>query len=183
MINVQNVSKTFILHQQNGVRLPVLQGASLTVNAGECVVLHGHSGSGKSTVSRLAARFWDADQGKVLLGGVDVTSIDPEVLYRNYSIVFQDVTLFDNTVMENIRLGRQNATDEEVLKAAKAARCEEFVSNLPEGYHSMIGENGCTLSGGERQRISIARAILKDAPVIILDEATASMDVENESMV
>ena len=105
------------------------------------------------------------------------------MLYRNYSIVFQDVTLFDNTVMENIRLGRQNATDEEVLKAAKAARCEEFVSNLPEGYHSMIGENGCTLSGGERQRISIARAILKDAPVIILDEATASMDVENESMV
>lgn len=131
----------------------------------------------------MAARFWDADQGKVLLGGVDVTSIDPEVLYRNYSIVFQDVTLFDNTVMENIRLGRQNATDEEVLKADKAARCEEFVSNLPEGYHSMIGENGCTLSGGERQRISIARAILKDAPVIILDEATASMDVENESMV
>ena len=105
------------------------------------------------------------------------------MLYRNYSIVFQDVTLFDNTVMENIRIGRQNATDEEVLKAAKAARCEEFVSNLPEGYHSMIGENGCTLSGGERQRISIARAILKDAPVIILDEATASMDVENESMV
>lgn len=112
-----------------------------------------------------------------------IQTIDPEVLYRNYSIVFQDVTLFDNTVMENIRLGRQNATDEEVLKAAKAARCEEFVSNLPEGYHSMIGENGCTLSGGERQRISIARAILKDAPVIILDEATASMDVENESMV
>ena len=131
----------------------------------------------------MAARFWDADKGKVLLGGVDVTTIEPEVLYRNYSIVFQDVTLFDNTIMENIRLGRQNATDEEVIKAAKAARCEEFVSRLPEGYQSRIGENGCTLSGGERQRISIARAILKDAPVIILDEATASMDVENESMV
>ena len=162
---------------------PVLDGVSFVAKQGEVTALVGHSGSGKSTVSRLAARFWDADQGKVLLGGVDVTSIDPEVLYRNYSIVFQDVTLFDNTVMENIRLGRQNATEEEVLKAAKAARCEEFVSNLPEGYHSMIGENGCTLSGGERQRISIARAILKDAPVIILDEATASMDVENESMV
>ena len=162
---------------------PVLDGVSFVAKQGEVTALVGHSGSGKSTVSRLAARFWDADQGKVLLGGVDVTSIDPEVLYRNYSIVFRDVTLFDNTVMENIRLGRQNATDEEVLKAAKAARCEEFVSNLPEGYHSMIGENGCTLSGGERQRISIARAILKDAPVIILDEATASMDVENESMV
>lgn len=161
----------------------MLDGVSFVAKQGEVTALVGHSGSGKSTVSRLAARFWDADQGKVLLGGVDVTSIDPEVLYRNYSIVFQDVTLFDNTVMENIRLGRQNATDEEVLKAAKAARCEEFVSNLPEGYHSMIGENGCTLSGGERQRISIARAILKDAPVIILDEATASMDVENESMV
>ena len=131
----------------------------------------------------MAARFWDADKGKVLLGDVDVTTIEPEVLYRNYSIVFQDVTLFDNTIMENIRLGRQNATDEEVIKAAKAARCEEFVSRLPEGYQSRIGENGCTLSGGERQRISIARAILKDAPVIILDEATASMDVENESMV
>lgn len=161
----------------------MLDGVSFVAKQGEVTALVGHSGSGKSTVSRLAARFWDADQGKVLLGGVDVTSIDPEVLYRNYSIVFQDVTLFDNTVMENIRLGRQNATDEEVLKAAKSARCEEFVSNLPEGYHGMIGENGCTLSGGERQRISIARAILKDAPVIILDEATASMDVENESMV
>ena len=162
---------------------PVLKGVSFVAKQGEITALVGHSGSGKSTVSRLAARFWDADKGKVLLGGVDVTTIEPEVLYRNYSIVFQDVTLFDNTIMENIRLGRQNATDEEVIKAAKAARCEEFVSRLPEGYQSRIGENGCTLSGGERQRISIARAILKDAPVIILDEATASMDVENESMV
>ena len=162
---------------------PVLKGVSFVAKQGEITALVGHSGSGKSTVSRLAARFWDADKGKVLLGGVDVTTIEPEVLYRNYSIVFQDVTLFDNTVMENIRLGRQNATDEEVIKVAKAARCEEFVSRLPEGYQSRIGENGCTLSGGERQRISIARAILKDAPVIILDEATASMDVENESMV
>jgi len=180
IIETKNLKKVY---QMGENQVHALNGVDFCVEEGESVAVVGSSGSGKSTVSRLAARFWDADQGKVLLGGVDVTSIDPEVLYRNYSIVFQDVTLFDNTVMENIRIGRQNATDEEVLKAAKAARCEEFVSNLPEGYHSMIGENGCTLSGGERQRISIARAILKDAPVIILDEATASMDVENESMV
>lgn len=119
----------------------------------------------------------------MLLGGVDVTTVEPETLFRNYAIVFQDVTLFDNSVMENIRLGRAGATDEEVLAAARAARCDEFVSRLPDGYHSNIGENGCALSGGERQRISIARAILKDAPIVILDEATASMDAENETLI
>ena len=161
----------------------VLNGVSFVAKQGEITALVGPSGGGKSTVSRLAARFWDADSGRVLLGGVDVTTVEPETLFKNYSIVFQEVTLFDQSVMENIRLGRQNATDEEVLAAARAAQCEEFVSRLPEGYQSNIGENGCILSGGERQRISIARAILKDAPVVILDEATASMDAENETLV
>lgn len=162
---------------------PVLNGVSFVAKQGQITALVGPSGSGKSTVSRLAARFWDADAGQVLLGGVDVTTVEPETLFKNYAIVFQDVTLFDNSVMENIRLGRAGATDEEVLAAARAAQCEEFVSRLPEGYHSNIGENGCALSGGERQRVSIARAILKDAPVVILDEATASMDAENETLV
>lgn len=162
---------------------PVLNEVSFVAKQGQITALVGPSGSGKSTVSRLAARFWDADKGHVLLGGVDVTTVEPETLFRNYSIVFQDVTLFDNSVMENIRLGRAGATDEEVLEAARAARCDEFVSRLPDGYHSNIGENGCALSGGERQRISIARAILKDAPVVILDEATASMDAENETLI
>lgn len=162
---------------------PVLNEVSFVAKQGQITALVGPSGSGKSTVSRLAARFWDADFGQVLLGGVDVTTVEPETLFKNYAIVFQEVTLFDNSVMENIRLGRAGATDEEVLAAARAAQCEEFISRLPEGYHSNIGENGCALSGGERQRISIARAILKDAPVVILDEATASMDAENESMV
>ena len=160
-----------------------VNGVSFVAKQGEITALVGPSGGGKSTVSRLAARFWDADSGRVLLGGVDVTTVEPETLFKNYSIVFQEVTLFDQSVMENIRLGRQNATDEEVLAAARAAQCEEFVSRLPEGYQSNIGENGCILSGGERQRISIARAILKDAPVVILDEATASMDAENETLV
>ena len=162
---------------------PVLKGVSFVAKQGQITALVGPSGSGKSTVSRLAARFWDADEGQVLLGGVDVTTVEPETLFQNYAIVFQNVTLFDNSIMENIRLGKAGATDEEVMAAAKAARCEEFVSRLPDGYHSNIGENGCTLSGGERQRISIARAILKDAPVIVLDEATASMDAENETLV
>lgn len=162
---------------------PVLNGVSFVAKQRQITALVGPSGSGKSTVSRLAARFWDADAGQVLLGGVDVTDVEPETLFKNYAIVFQDVTLFDNSVMENIRLGRAGATDEEVLAAARAAQCEEFVSRLPDGYHSNIGENGCALSGGERQRISIARAILKDAPVVILDEATASMDAENENLV
>ena len=161
----------------------VLNGISFVAKQEQITALVGPSGSGKSTVSRLAARFWDADAGQVLLGGVDVTTVEPETLFKNYAIVFQDVTLFDNSVMENIRLGRAGATDEEVLAAARAAQCEEFVSRLPSGYYSNIGENGCALSGGERQRISIARAILKDAPVVILDEATASMDAENENLV
>lgn len=161
----------------------VLNGISFVAKQEQITALVGPSGSGKSTVSRLAARFWDADTGQVLLGGVDVTTVEPETLFKNYAIVFQDVTLFDDSVMENIRLGRAGATDEEVLAAARAAQCEEFVSRLPGGYYSNIGENGCALSGGERQRISIARAILKDAPVVILDEATASMDAENENLV
>ncbi len=161
----------------------VLSGVSFTAKQGEVTALVGPSGSGKSTAARLAARFWDVDSGMVTLGGVDVSKIDPEVLLSNYSVVFQDVVLFKDTVMENIRLGRKGATDEEVLAAAKAAQCDSFVSRLPEGYRTMISENGATLSGGERQRISIARALLKDAPVILLDEATASLDVENETAV
>ena len=147
------------------------------------VAILGHSGSGKSTVSRLASRFWDANKGKITLGGVDVSTVDQEVLLKNFSVVFQDVLLFDDTVMENIRLGRKDATDEEVVAAAKAACCEEFINKLPDSYNTMIGENGSTLSGGERQRISIARALLKEAPIILLDEATASMDAESENLV
>ncbi len=159
----------------------VLSGVSFTAKQGEVTALIGPSGGGKSTAARLAARFWDADGGKITLGGTDVRTIDPEKLLSAYSIVFQDVTLFNNTVMENIRIGRQNATDEEVLAAAREAQCDEFVEKLPEGYRTMIGENGSALSGGERQRISIARALLKNSPVILLDEATASLDAENET--
>lgn len=161
----------------------VLTDVSFTAKEGEVTALVGPSGSGKSTVSRLAARFWDATAGKVTVGGVDVASVDPEVLLRDYAIVFQDVLLFDDTVMGNIRLGRRDATDEEVLAAARAANCDEFVNRMPQGYDTMIGENGSKLSGGERQRISIARALLKDAPIVLLDEATASLDVENETVV
>ncbi|MBP3883529.1 MAG: ABC transporter ATP-binding protein [Olsenella sp.] len=145
--------------------------------------LVGPSGSGKSTCARLAARLWDHTEGSLTLGGIEVNTVDPETLMGSYSMVFQDVTLFDDSVMENIRLGRRGATDEDVLAAARAANCDEFVSRLPEGYATPIGENGARLSGGERQRISIARALLKDAPVVLLDEATASLDVENESKV
>ncbi len=159
----------------------VLSGVSFTAKQGEVTALIGPSGGGKSTVAKLAARFWDADSGKITLGGTDVKTVDPEKLLSAYSIVFQDVTLFNNTVMENIRIGRQGATDEEVLAAAREAQCDEFVEKLPEGYQTMIGENGSALSGGERQRISIARALLKDSPVILLDEATASLDAENET--
>lgn len=159
----------------------VLSGVSFTARQGEVTALIGPSGGGKSTAARLAARFWDADSGKITLGGTDVKTVDPEKLLSAYSIVFQDVTLFNNTVMENIRIGRQGATDEEVLAAAREAQCDEFVEKLPEGYRTMIGENGSALSGGERQRISIARALLKDSPVILLDEATASLDAENET--
>ncbi len=159
----------------------VLSGVSFTAKQGEVTALIGPSGGGKSTAAKLAARFWDADTGKITLGGTDVKTVDPEKLLSAYSIVFQDVTLFNNTVMENIRIGRQGATDEEVLAAAREAQCDEFVEKLPEGYQTMIGENGSALSGGERQRISIARALLKDSPVILLDEATASLDAENET--
>ena len=161
----------------------VLHDVSFTAKEGEVTALVGPSGSGKSTCARLAARLWDLDKGAVKVGGVDISTVDPEVLLRDYSMVFQDVVLFDDTVMENIRLGRHGATDEEVRAAAKAANCEEFIRRLPEGYDTPIGENGARLSGGERQRISIARALLKDAPIILLDEATASLDVENETKV
>mgnify|MGYP003087421862 CR=1 FL=1 len=161
----------------------VLRDVSFTAREGEVTALVGPSGSGKSTVAKLAARFWDADAGQVRVGGVDVAGVEPETLLADYAEVFQDVVLFDDTVMGNIRLGRVGATDEEVLAAARAAMCDEFVSRMPQGYDMMIGENGGRLSGGERQRISIARAILKDAPVVLLDEATASLDVENETQV
>lgn len=161
----------------------VLNDVSFTAREGEVTALVGASGSGKSTCARLAARFWDATGGTVRVGGVDVSTVDPETLLRDYAIVFQDVLLFDDTVMGNIRLGRRDASDAEVLAAAKAANCDEFVSRMPQGYETKIGENGSKLSGGERQRISIARALLKDAPIVLLDEATASLDVENETQV
>lgn len=161
----------------------VLRDVSFTAREGEVTALVGPSGSGKSTVAKLAARFWDADAGSVRVGGVNVADVDPETLLADYAEVFQDVVLFDDTVMGNVRLGRAGATDEEVLAAARAAMCDEFVSRMPQGYDTVIGENGGRLSGGERQRISIARAILKDAPVVLLDEATASLDVENETQV
>lgn len=161
----------------------VLSDVSFTAKQGEVTALVGPSGGGKTTVSRLAARFWDVNKGKITVGGMDVSKIDPETLMSLYSIVFQDVTLFDNTVMENIRLGKKDATDEEVMAAARLANVTEFVEKLPDKWNSNIGENGCELSGGERQRISIARAFLKDAPIILLDEATASLDVENETAI
>ena len=161
----------------------VLKDVSFTAKQGEVTALVGPSGGGKTTVSRLAARFWDYQKGSITVGGMDVSRIDPEKLMSLYSIVFQDVTLFDNTILENIRLGRKGATDEEVLAAAKLANCEEFAEKLPDKWNTNIGENGRALSGGERQRISIARAFLKDAPIILLDEATASLDVENETAI
>ena len=161
----------------------VLRDVSFTAKQGEVTALVGPSGGGKTTVSRLAARFWDANSGKITVGGMSVADTDPEKLMSLYSIVFQDVTLFDNTIMENIRLGKKDATDEEVLRAAHLANCDEFAEKLPDKWNTNIGENGCELSGGERQRISIARAFLKDAPIILLDEATASLDVENETLI
>ena len=161
----------------------VLDGVSFKAREGQVTALVGASGSGKSTAVKLASRFWDISSGAVFVGGVDVSTVDPETLLSSFSEVFQDVVLFDDTVRENIRLGKKNATDEEVLAAAKAARCDEFVERLPNGYDTLIGENGGRLSGGERQRISIARALLKNAPIVLLDEATASLDVENETQV
>jgi len=161
----------------------VIKGASFTAKQGCVTALVGPSGGGKSTLAKLAARFWDIQEGVITLGGQDISKVDPETLLENYSIVFQDVTLFNNSVLENIRLGRKDATNEEVIMAAKQARCHEFIENLPNGYNTVIGENGERLSGGERQRISIARAILKDAPIVLLDEATASLDAENETKV
>ena len=161
----------------------VLKDVSFTAKQGQVTALVGPSGGGKTTVSRLASRFWDIQKGKITVGGMDISKIDPESLMSLYSIVFQDVTLFNNTVMENIRLGRKDATDEEVFEAARLANVDEFAEKLPDKWNTLIGENGCELSGGERQRISIARAFLKDAPIILLDEATASLDVENETLI
>lgn len=161
----------------------VLKDVSFTAKQGEVTALIGPSGGGKTTISRLAARFWDVTEGKITLGGEDISKIDPETLLSDYSIVFQDVTLFNNSIKENIRIGREGASDEDIRRAAQLANCEEFINKLPDGYDTFIGENGSELSGGERQRISIARAFLKDAPIILLDEATASLDAENETVI
>lgn len=161
----------------------VINGISFIAKQGEITALIGSSGSGKTTVAKLAARFWDIDRGKILIGGKDISEVDPETLLKNFSIVFQDVILFNTSIKDNIKIGKKNATDEEITRAAKIARCDDFINKMPNGIDTIIGENGQRLSGGERQRISIARAILKDAPIILLDEATASLDVENESLI
>ena len=175
----QNVSFSYSEDEKEGV----LKNVSFTAEQGEVTALIGPSGSGKSTVSKLAARFWDVESGKISIGGVDISTVDPETLLKKFSIVFQDVVLFNTSIMENIRIGNRNASDEEVIRAAEAAQCGEFVDRFKDGYNTIIGENGCRLSGGERQRISIARAFLKDAPIILLDEASASLDVENETAI
>ena len=163
--------------------MQTLENVSFTAKQGDVTALVGPSGGGKSTVAKLSARFWDIDKGVITMGGEDISQIDPETLLNYYSIVFQDVTLFNSSIMDNIRLGKKDATDEEVMRAARLAQCDEFVQKLSHGYDTLIGENGEKLSGGERQRISIARAMLKDAPIILLDEATASLDAENESKI
>ena len=175
-IALENV--TFAYNEED-----VIKGVSLQIPAGSVTALVGPSGSGKSTISKLIARFWDVRKGKITIGGMDISTIEPEHLMRCMSFVFQDVTLFNDTVINNIRVGNKNATEEQVMAAAKAAYCDEFIQRLPEGYQTVLGENGSTLSGGERQRISIARALLKDAPIILLDEATASLDPENEVLI
>ena len=161
----------------------VLKDVSFTAKQGQVTALVGPSGGGKSTIAKLAAKFYDVDGGKITLGGADIAKIDPVALMKDFSIVFQDVVLFNNTIMENIRVGRKGASDEDVIAAAKAAKCHDFIEKLPQGYQTVIGENGSTLSGGECQRLSIARALLKDAPVILLDEATASLDVDSETQI
>lgn len=161
----------------------ILSNTSFTVKQGEITALVGPSGSGKSTAAKLAARFWDIQSGNITLGGKDIGLVDAEALLKNYSVVFQDVVLFNTSIKDNIRIGKRNATDEEIIEAAKLAQCDEFINKMPQGYDTIIGENGETLSGGERQRISIARALLKDAPIVLLDEATASLDVENETKI
>lgn len=180
----QNFDITFKhVHFSYEKDVSTLEDVSFQAKQGEVTALVGPSGGGKSTVAKLAARFWDRDKGQIILGGIDISQINPETLLQHYAIVFQDVTLFNASLLDNIRLGKKDATDSEVREAAKQAQCDEFIKNLPEGYHTRIGENGEKLSGGERQRISIARAILKDAPIILLDEATASLDAENESKI
>ena len=161
----------------------VINGVSFTAKQGEITALIGSSGSGKTTLTKLAARFWDIERGKILIGGEDISKVDPETLLENFSIVFQDVVLFNSSIKDNIKIGKKDATDDEIIQAAKIARCCDFIDKMPEGIDTVIGENGQRLSGGERQRISIARAVLKDAPIILLDEATASLDVENESLI
>lgn len=161
----------------------MLKDVSFTARQGEITALVGPSGSGKSTAAKLVARFWDIQSGLITLDGQDISHIEPEALLKHISIVFQDVVLFNASVMDNIRIGRRDATDDEVMQAARLARCDEFVGKMPQAYQTVIGENGETLSGGERQRISIARALLKNAPIVLLDEATASLDVENETRI
>ena len=161
----------------------ILHNITLQLRPGEFKLITGPSGCGKSTLCKLAARFWDVERGSVRIGGVNVNEIDPETLLRNVSIVFQDVVLFNDTIYNNIKIGKENATQEEIIAAAKLAQCDEFIRRLPQGYNTVIGENGKTLSGGERQRLSIARAFLKDAPIILLDESTASIDPENETKI
>jgi ATP-binding cassette subfamily B protein len=174
---------TFAYNEDADIKDVVIKDFSLTIPQNGVTALVGPSGSGKTTVSRLIARFWDVKQGEILIGGKNIRAIDPETLMRYMSFVFQDVVLFNDTVMNNIRLGKQDATDEEVYDAAKRARCDEFIREMPDSYATVIGENGSTLSGGERQRISIARALLKNAPIVLLDEATASLDPENETLI
>lgn len=174
---------TFSYNGQPSPEDAVIKDLTIAIPGKGITALVGPSGSGKSTVAKLIARFWDVDQGEVKIGGINVKSLDPEYLMSYMAFVFQDVILFNDTIFNNIRIGNMNATSEEVMEAAKSACCDEFVSQLPMGYDTLLGENGGTLSGGERQRISIARALLKNAPIVLLDEATASLDPENEVLI